>query len=100
MNLEYNLIVRNLDLYYVCCYIVICTVLNVSVIILFIMECLQIKFCIFEYSREVTVFQKQLFKNRFRKDNSFSKTTVVYLIITYTRVVVNLENTAKSMLNT
>ena len=50
-----KLIVRNLDLYYVCCYIVICGVLYVSDIILFVVERLLIKFCIFEYSREAVI---------------------------------------------
>ena len=50
-------IVRNLDLYYVCCYIYICTVLNVSIIILCVMELVQFKFGIFEYSREATILQ-------------------------------------------
>ena len=50
-------IVRNLDLYYVCCYIYICTVLNVSIIILCVMELVQFKFGIFEYSRETTILQ-------------------------------------------
>ena len=58
-------IVRNLDFYDVCCYIYICTVLYVSVIILCVMELLQIKFYIFEYSREATILlaetlQKQI----------------------------------------
>ena len=35
---------------------------------------LQIKFCIFEYSKEATVYNVKVFKNRFRQDNSFSKT--------------------------
>ena len=50
-------IVRNLDLYYVCCYIYICTLLYVSIIILCAMELLQIEFGIFEYSREATILQ-------------------------------------------
>ena len=50
-------IVRNFDLYYVCCYIYICTVLYVSIIILYVMELLQIKFGIFEYTREATILQ-------------------------------------------
>ena len=48
-------------------------VLYVSVMILFVMKWLQIKFCIFEYSRGATVYKVKLFKNRLRKDNSFSK---------------------------
>ena len=58
-------IVRNLDLYYyVCCYIYICTVLYVSVIILCVKELLQIKFCIFEYSREATILQDETFQKQ------------------------------------
>ena len=66
-------IIRNLDLYYVCCYIYICTVLNVSIIIPCVKDLLQMKFDIFlvfeggylsirsnkEYSREVTVYEGQ-----------------------------------------
>ena len=57
-------IVRNLDFYDVCCYIYICTVLYVSVIILCVMELLQIKFCIFEYSREATILLVETFQNQ------------------------------------
>ena len=45
-------IVRNLDLYYVYCYI---SYVYVSVITLCVMELLQIKVCIFGYSREATI---------------------------------------------
>ena len=50
---------RNLDLHYmyVCCYIYVCTVLYVSIIILCVVELLQNKFGIFEYSREATILQ-------------------------------------------
>ena len=34
----------------------------VSVIIVFVTECLQIKFCIFEYSREATISQVETFQ--------------------------------------
>ena len=44
-----KLIVRNLNLYYVCCYIYICTVLFVYAIILCVMALLQIKFCIWVF---------------------------------------------------
>ena len=37
----------------------ICTVLYVSIIILCVMELLEIKFCIFEYSREATILQAE-----------------------------------------
>ena len=57
-------------LYYVCCYIVICTV--------------QIKFCIFEYSREATILQvekKKKKKSDLGKTTLSLKKTVGYLII-------------------
>ena len=41
------------------------SVIYVSVIILFVMEWLQIKFCVFEYSVEATVYKLKLFKNIF-----------------------------------
>ena len=57
-------IVRNLDLYYVCCYIVICTVLYVFGIMLCVM---QIKFCIFECSVEATILQVETFHLKEKK---------------------------------
>ena len=44
----------------VCCYIKICTVLYVSVIILCVIQLLQIKFCIFEYSKRGCHFPKSI----------------------------------------
>ena len=59
-------IVRNLDFCDVCFYVYICTALYVYVIILCVfVELLQIKFYIFDYSREANIllvetFQKQI----------------------------------------
>ena len=64
-------IVRNLDFYDACCYIYICTVVYVSVIILCVMELLQIKFCIFKYWREATILLVEM-----SKSDSFSPKTL------------------------
>ena len=65
-------VVRSLVIVLRLCYIVICTVLYVAVIILFVMEGLQIQLSIFE-NRGYRFYKLKLFKNRVRKDNSFCK---------------------------
>ena len=65
--------------------------LYVSVTILLVMELSHIKFCIFEHSREATILQVKPLKNRFRKDNSFSKKNcrlyklLLTLVVTFVR---------------
>ena len=41
--------------------------LYVSVLILFVMEWLQIKFCVFEYSRKATILQVETFQKQIKE---------------------------------
>ena len=57
-------IVRNLDFCDVCFYVYICTALYVYVIILCVVELLQIKYYIFDYSREANILLVETFQTQ------------------------------------